>query len=167
MPKQRIVDRLVPTRVPAPAPPVVREVSTGVRIFWAAFVWFCALTPSFVHVAVLTVVARHVAGDLVMYAVLAAPALILLVVRPRETVRYGYRWLVVWALAFTSIVGSVTLLAAQAWVLRQTWLESGRTLRWTRRPGGASGGSRTRIGHPRSQRTCLTGAVSERCSRPG
>ncbi len=92
------------------------------------FVWFAAVLVSLVHVSLLVWTSRHVAGEAVTYAVMAAPALILLVARPAVTIRRGYRWVAVWALTLTSVVSTPTLLIGQAWVLRQTWLESGATV---------------------------------------
>ena len=47
--------------------------------------------------SLLTWVAARVAGGPVTYLVLVLPALILLGVAPKPTLRHGYRWVAVWA----------------------------------------------------------------------
>lgn len=95
---------------------------------WLAL-WAAAFAGSLLHVSLLVWVAARVAGGPVTYLVLGLPALILLVVAPKPTLRHGYRWVAVWALTYTSVVSTPTLLICQAWVLRRAWIESGRTLR--------------------------------------
>ena len=106
---------------------------------WLA-VWAAAPAVSLLHVSLLVWVAARVAGGPVTYLVLVLPALILLGVAPKPTLRHGYRWVAVWALTYTSVVSTPTLLICQVWVLRRAWIESGRTLR-LRPAGGRIGAS--------------------------
>lgn len=106
----------------APASKAAPRSISSWLLSWAVFVGL-----SLLHVSALVWATRQLGSDLATLAVLAAPALVLLAARPGPTLRRGYRWLALWALAFTSVVSTPVLVLGQAWVLRQAWLESGTT----------------------------------------
>lgn len=110
-------------RRPAVAKPVDPVALTTGRVVLAGFV---ALVASLVHTSVVTGpgVTFSPVG---FYLLVAVPGLLHLAVWPAQTARTSYRWVVVWALMFTSLLPQMVLLLGQAWVMWRAYYERARS----------------------------------------